>query len=107
MKIDIDKLTEKELIDLNNRIVERLKFLRSMHDHVDMMEFSIGEKVCFNPRGRDEQIGILVKYNKKTVTIVTENGERWNVSPSLLTKASDKKDNSNRKSNVVELRKLK
>ena len=27
MKIDIDKLTESELIDLNNRIVARLNFL--------------------------------------------------------------------------------
>lgn len=45
--------------------------------------------------------------NKKTVTIITENGERWNESPSLLTKASDKQDNSNRKSNVIELRKIK
>lgn len=27
MKIDIDKLTEAELIDLNNRIVARLRFL--------------------------------------------------------------------------------
>lgn len=27
MKIDIDALTEAELIDLNNRIVERLRFL--------------------------------------------------------------------------------
>ena len=30
MKIDIDKLTEAELIDLNNRIVERLRFLHQM-----------------------------------------------------------------------------
>ena len=107
MKIDIDKLTKKELIDLNNRIVERLKFLRSIRDHVDMMEFSIGEKVCFNPHGRGEQVGVLAKYNKKTVTIIAENGERWNVSPSLLAKTSDKKDNSNRKSNVIELKKFK
>ena len=27
MRIDIDALTEAELIDLNNRVVERLKFL--------------------------------------------------------------------------------
>ena len=106
MKIDIDKLTESELIDLNHRIVERLKFLRSMRDHADMMEFSIGEKVCFNPHGRGERVGVLAKYNKKTVTIITENGERWNVSPSFLTKANDKKDNSNKKSNVIELRKI-
>jgi len=107
MKIDIDKLSEKELIDLNHRIVERLKFLRSVRDHTEMMDFSIGEKVCFNPYGRGEQVGVLAKYNKKTVTIITENGERWNVSPSFLTKANDTKDNSNKKSNVVELRKIK
>lgn len=107
MKIDIDKLTKKELVDLNHRIVERLKFLRSMHDHADMMKFSIGEKVCFNPHGRGDQVGVLAKYNKKTVTIITDTGERWNVSPSLLTKTQDKKDNSNRKSNVIELRKIK
>ena len=28
MKIDIDKLSEEELIDLNHRIVERLRFLK-------------------------------------------------------------------------------
>jgi hypothetical protein len=30
MKIDIDKLTEAELIDLNNRVVERLRFFNQM-----------------------------------------------------------------------------
>ncbi len=29
--------------------------------------------------------GVLVRLNKKTVTVHTENGERWNVSPLLLT----------------------
>lgn len=33
MKIDIDKLAEAELIDLNNRIVERLRFLHQMRSH--------------------------------------------------------------------------
>ncbi len=107
MKIDIDKLTEKELIGLNHRIVERLKFLRSMRDHAEMMEFSIGEKVRFNPPGRDEQVGVLAKYNRKTVTIVTDKGERWNVSPSLLTKDSNRETDSGNKSNVIELKKFK
>lgn len=30
MKIDIDKLTEAELVELNNRIVERLRFLSDL-----------------------------------------------------------------------------
>jgi len=39
MKIDIDKLTEAELIDLNHRIVERLRFLNQMRAHAQMLEF--------------------------------------------------------------------
>ena len=45
MKINIDILNEKELIDLNRKIVERLKFLESMRAHSEMLEFSVGEKV--------------------------------------------------------------
>jgi hypothetical protein len=33
MAIDIDRLTEAELIDLNRRIVERLRFLQQMRAH--------------------------------------------------------------------------
>ena len=33
MKVDIDKLTEQELIDLNHRVVERLRFLNQMRAH--------------------------------------------------------------------------
>jgi hypothetical protein len=45
MRIDIDGLTEAELIDLNNLVVERLKFLRHMRAHSQMLEFSIGDRV--------------------------------------------------------------
>ena len=52
MKIDIDNLSYDELIDLNHRVVERLKFLDQMQAHSQMLEFSIGEKVEFAPHGR-------------------------------------------------------
>jgi len=52
MRIDIDKLTEADLIDLNHRIVERLRFLRQMRAHADMLEFRIGDRVEFQPDGR-------------------------------------------------------
>ena len=104
MKIDIDRLTESELVELNHRIVERLKFLASMHAHAEMMEFSIGEKVSFHPAGREEQRGVLVKYNKKTVTVVTEEGQRWNVSPHLLYKVKNSKSRSGKRDNVIEIK---
>ena len=44
MKIDIDKLSEEELIDLNHRIVERLRFLSQMRAHSKMLDFRIGDE---------------------------------------------------------------
>ena len=37
MPIDIDALTEPELIDLNHRIVARLRFLRQVDAHATML----------------------------------------------------------------------
>ena len=104
MNINIDSLTEKELIKLNHRVVERLKFLESARTHTEMMEFSVGDKVCFHSSGRDTTVGMLVKYNKKTVTILTEDGQKWNVSPHLLemAKSTDGLDNTSGK--VIELK---
>ena len=48
-KINIDGLTEAELIDLNNRIVERLRFLHQARAHSRMLEFSVGDRVSFQP----------------------------------------------------------
>lgn len=84
MKFDIDKLTEAELIDLNNRIVERLRFLHQMRAHAEMLEFRIGDRVEFQPEGRPLVAGMLTRYNKKTVTVITDTGEHWNVAPRLL-----------------------
>ena len=86
--IDIDRLTEAELIDLNHRIVERLRLLQHMSAHVDMLEFRIGERVTFQPDGRGPVQGMLVRYNRKSVTVFTDDGHRWNVSPSLLSRAA-------------------
>ena len=103
MKIDIDALSEAELVDLNNRIVARLRFLREMHSHAQMLEFSVGDKVSFQPEGRPVLTGMVTRYNRKTVTVITDSGEHWNVSPGLLRKieASDKKDSPG--GNVVRL----
>jgi hypothetical protein len=43
MKVDIDKL--------NNRIVERLRFLIHMRAHAQILEFKIGDRVSFQPAG--------------------------------------------------------
>lgn len=88
MKIDIDRLTEAELIDLNNRVVERLRILNQMRAHAEMLEFRIGDRVSFQPQDRPAVVGMLTRYNRKTVTVITDDGQHWNVSPQFLRRAT-------------------
>ncbi len=88
MPIDIDRLTEAELADLNRRIVARLRLIAQLRAHVRMLEFRVGERVTFQPDGSLALFGIVSKYNRKTVTVITDDGLQWNVSPLLLTSAA-------------------
>ena len=105
MKVDIDKLSEEELIDLNHRIVERLRFLSQMRAHSQMLDFKIGDRVTFHPEGRPPVVGMLTRYNKKTVTVITDSGQHWNVAPGLLRKAASSDRTQTNNAKVVQLRK--
>jgi hypothetical protein len=105
MKIDIDKLSEEELIDLNHRIVERLRFLSQMRAHSKMLDFRIGDRVTFQPEGRPPVVGMVTRYNKKTVTVITDSGQHWNVAPGLLRKAVPTETTETSKAKVIQLRK--
>jgi hypothetical protein len=102
--MDIERLTEAELIALNLRIVSRLRLLWQIDAHNSMLGFSIGERVTLKREGRPPISGVITRYNKKTVGIVTEAGQRWNVSPWLLQKARTRRATPpERKNNVVAL----
>lgn len=89
MSIDIDHLSVEELVALNHRIVERLKMLESLEAHKSMMQFDPGARVSFDSAHNERLTGTVMKFNRKTVTVVTDNGQRWNVSPHLLSPLKD------------------
>ena len=103
-QIDIDKLSEGELIDLNHRIVERLRFLSQMRAHSQMLDFKIGERVTFHPDGHPPLFGIVTRYNRKTVTVITDAGQHWNVAPRLLRKADAHQRTNTESAKVVPLK---
>lgn len=96
MKIDIDELTYDQLIDLNNRVVARLRFLDQMRAHSAMLDFRLGEQVSFQPPGHPVLTGVITKYNQKTVTVIASNGQQWKVSPSHLSKVPAEAEPSSR-----------
>lgn len=83
-RINIDHLTEAELIDLNHRIVQRLRLMNQVRAHKAMLQFRIGDRVTFEPQSGTPVFGVLTRYNKKSVTVITDDGQPWNVSPRLL-----------------------
>ncbi len=88
--INLEDLTESELIDLNHRIVARLRVIRSVRDHERMVRFSIGDRVCFTDRRTGREIrGVLILYNRRSVSVLAEDGARWTVGPSLLRSPAD------------------
>ena len=103
-KIDIDRLSEAELVDLNHRIVERLRFLEQVRAHSRMLEFRIGDRVCFQAGGRDVVEGMLTRYNRKTVTVIADDGRQWNVSPGLLRRAGFPRNAATDLPNVTRLK---
>ena len=49
-----------------------------------MLKFSIGDRVTFATDEGRIVVGTLVRYNRKTVGVLTDASHRWNVSPHWL-----------------------
>jgi len=80
----LDEFTEDELIHLNRLIVERLRLMHQVKAHRAMTQFRVGQRVQFQSNTGRLVVGVLTKYNRKSVTVVTDQGASWTVSPSLL-----------------------
>jgi hypothetical protein len=80
----LDEFTEEELRHLNRLIVERLRLMHQVKAHKAMTQFRVGQRVQFTASTGRVVTGVLTKYNRKSVSIVTEQGESWTVAPTLL-----------------------
>jgi len=48
---------------------------------------------------------MLTRYNRKSVTVITDSGQRWNVAPKLLRRADSSNIAEDVVPNVIRLRK--
>ena len=79
----IKKLGEDDLIFLNRLIVERLKLISQAKSTHQMARFNIGDRVGFQTHN-GKKTGVIIRLNKKTASIRTDDGGDWNVSPLFL-----------------------
>ena len=80
----IKQLNEQELRYLNRLIVDRLNILSQVKSSVKMAAFHNGQRVSFVDSDGLERKGHIIRLNKKTASITTDDGHQWNVAPGLL-----------------------
>jgi len=47
---------------------------------------------------------MLTRYNKKTVTVITDEGQHWNVAPSFLRKVGARRTTDSTRTSVIPLK---
>jgi hypothetical protein len=80
----IGKLPEEDLVFLNRTIIERLKLISQAKSTAMMARFNIGNRVKFQTSDGKNKTGVIVRLNKKTASIHTDDGGSWNVFPGFL-----------------------
>lgn len=101
--IDLTKLSIKQLIELNRDTVERVKLLRQKESYKALAKFNVGDSVSFETN-RGTIKATIVRLNKKTATLHSDDHQHWNVSPHLLKKVSVERKQEQNISNVVSIK---
>jgi hypothetical protein len=73
--------------------------------HASMLEFRLGERVSFHPEGHPVLFGVITKYNRKSVTVISETGQHWTVAPAFLRKIKPVGETESEGGKVVSLSK--
>jgi hypothetical protein len=83
---NIEEMCVHELIALQHKISERIKLLIQIDSQEKMLNFEYGDKVTFKNYEGKTIVGIIERFNKKSVTILDDQGLGWRVSPQLVQK---------------------
>ena len=80
----IRRMGEEDLRFLNRLIVERLKLIGQARSTTMLARFSVGDRVSFQSTSGERKAGVIIRLNKKTASIATDDGQQWNVHPGFL-----------------------
>ena len=83
VSIDLTRLSEQDLIDLNRRIVERLRLIRSARQLVQLARFTVGVQVEFATDDGRIVRGAITKLNRKTATVCCNTSGHWHVTDGI------------------------
>lgn len=80
----IKRLNEEDLHFLNHLIIERLKLISQARATTLMTSFTKSDRAGFQTSDGPTMEGIVLRLNKKTISVSTGDGHQWNIAPGLL-----------------------
>jgi hypothetical protein len=87
----VETLDEDQLHALYHVVAQRLQLAQKAHALAAISQFQVLDRVSFVHNAKPYE-GIVTRLNQKTISITLDDGTRWNVAPSLLTKVADRRD---------------
>jgi hypothetical protein len=87
----VETLDDDQLHSLYYIVAQRLQLAQKDHALAAMRQFHVLDRVSFVHNGKQHE-GTVTRLNQKTISIMLDDGTRWNVAPSLLTKVADRKE---------------
>lgn len=83
----IDSLSDDEIYELYRQLAEKVRQIREYAERISLNSFQPLERVYFHKNRRHIE-GVVIQINRRTASILTDDGERWTVSPQYLTKVA-------------------
>lgn len=85
---DLGKLSDDELIDLNQMIIAQLEFRQRRRQKQALSAFEVGDSVYFDDPEGNRHDGTVLRVNQKSLTIRTSRHGTWRVAPGFVKKKS-------------------
>lgn len=99
-EIDLTKYTVDELLELNNKIVSRIKEMRKNQVEEQVKKLKMGDIVTFN-QAEVKIYSMVLNISRNKVTVIAENRKRYTVHAMALTQEDDKGNNIKNKIQTI------
>jgi len=86
----LESMSNEDLRILYGRIADQLNSRRSAEKAAMLTRFDVGDRVEYTAASGKLVRGMVWKINRKTASVVCEDGNKWNVSPEFLRKGGGK-----------------
>jgi hypothetical protein len=90
--MDLNDMSYEQLFELHEEVIKRLRYLADLRTRATLDRYQVGDRVKFDD-GRGRTVGgIVVRINRKSLTVETPRGRWSGIPPFAVTQhiASDK-----------------